>query len=117
MFLLHLKERKSLSQAAVKKVVESQRLFKHTIGHVQAGVSREGLVSSDIPSLDTFFANVHDPFDGLTSKFLQEKYFKEEIQCIVSINFKLWYFIHGIWYKNLVNSGLVSEHQKLKFKQ
>ena len=39
LFLLHLKEKRCLSQAAVGDVVSScQRLFEHTIGRMQAGI-------------------------------------------------------------------------------
>ncbi len=90
LFLLHLKEGKGLSQSAVNEVViASQKLFKHTMGRVKAGVkdclSKNGLLSSDIVGLDNIFENVHDPFTGLTSTFLQEKYYREELKCIVSM--------------------------------
>lgn len=89
LFLLHLKESKGLSQSAVNEVVvASQKLFNHTMGRIQAGVmdclSKNGLVSSDLPGLDNVFKSVQDPFSGLTSTFLQEKYYREELKCIVS---------------------------------
>ena len=56
LFLLRLKEGRCLSQVAVNEVVSAcQELFKHTVGHIQAGV-RERLAlhgdSCDIPALE-----------------------------------------------------------------
>ena len=90
LFLLHLKEEKGLSQSAINEVViASQKLFKHTISRVEAGVedclSKEAFLLSDIPGLSALFSNVKDPFSGLISQFLQEKFYKEELQCVVSM--------------------------------
>ena len=90
MFLLHLKEEKGLSQSAINEVViASQKFFKHTISRVEAGVedclSKEAFLLSDIPGLSALFSNVKDLFSGLTSQFLQEKFYKEELQCVVSM--------------------------------
>ena len=51
MFLLHLKERKCLSQAVNEVMTASQRLFKHTIGCVQAGVNPLAVAAAECPLL------------------------------------------------------------------
>lgn len=89
LFILSLKEVRFLSESAVDHVVkETQRLFKHTIGRVHAGVneciSKSGIDPSTIPNLDQFLCSVEQPFEGLHSTFLQEKFYKEHLGCIVS---------------------------------
>ena len=90
LFLLRLKEGRCLSQVAVNEVVSAcQELFKHTVSRVQAGVRERlalhGVDSYDIPDLANFLETIQDPFDGLHSTYLQEKFYREKLGCIVSI--------------------------------
>lgn len=89
LFLLNLKEVKGLSQSAVNSVVGGcQELFQHSVGRIQAGVSerlsRQGIDFSDVPDLDDFFRAVVDPFSGIQTTYLQEKFYHDHFQCIVS---------------------------------
>ena len=87
LYILNLKEIHGLSESAVQHVVgETQAVFSHTFKRMKAGVgehlSRSGI---DVPqSLSEMFASVMDPFQGLSTTHLQEKYYREHFKCIVS---------------------------------
>ena len=88
LFLLKLKEVKGLSQSAVNVVVSGcQELFQHSVGRIQAGVgerlSMQGIDSSEIPDLDDFFSAVVDPFSGLHTTYLQDKFYRDHLNSIV----------------------------------
>ena len=89
LFILNLKEIRCLSESAVDHVVkETQKVFKHTIGRLRAGVNEcivnSGIDPSSIPNLTQFLSNAEQPFQGLNSSFLQEKFYREHFGCIVS---------------------------------
>lgn len=89
LFLLKMKEKRFLSQAAIDDIVEdSCALFTRTFEMVKAGV-REKLAEAGVDSssvnLDDVFGGVTDPFAGLRSKHFQEKYFEEHLGLIVSV--------------------------------
>jgi hypothetical protein len=91
LFILNLKEIRSLSESAVDHIVkETQKMFTHTVGRIRAGVneciSRGGANPTEIPNLTQFLADVQLPFQGLHSTFLQEKYYKQQLGCLVSQN-------------------------------
>lgn len=89
LFLMQLKEERLLTQAAVNDVVSGcKEVFEHTLCHLKAGVSEKlskaGIDSSDIDGLDSVFSDMSDPFKGLESAYLQDKFISEELGCIVS---------------------------------
>lgn len=94
LFLLQLKEERLLTQAAVNDVVRGCReVFKHTVYHLKAGVShtlaQSGIDPSDIEGLDGVFTELDDPFVGLETSYLQDKFILQELQCIVSCSWKI----------------------------
>ena len=89
LFILNLKEVRCLSESSIEHIVsETQKIFKHTIGHVKAGVNeciaRSGSDPSDIPNLTQFFSSIEHPFNGLDTAFIRESFYRKEFGCIVS---------------------------------
>lgn len=86
LYILNLKEIHGLSEVAVRNVIqETQLIFSHTVHRIKAGVS-EHLSRSGIeaPSnLYEMFSDVSDPFQGLHSTHLQERFYVEHLDCIV----------------------------------
>lgn len=90
LFLLKLKEERMLTQSAVNDVVAGcQEVFQHTVSRLKAGVSRSfaehGTESSVVEEIDHVFDDVSDPFDGLETAYLQEKFVVQDLGCIVSV--------------------------------
>ncbi len=85
--VLNLKEVHGLSEIAVQHVIhETQSIFSHTVHRIKAGVS-EHLSRSGIEapsSLYDMFSDIDDPFKGLHTSYLQEKFYRENLDCIVS---------------------------------
>ena len=94
LFILNLKEVRYLSESAVDHVIkEAQKVFRHTIGRIRAGVNEcianGGTDPSDMPALSQFFDSVEQPFQSLQSTYLQEKFYREQFGCIVSFSYNL----------------------------
>ena len=86
LFLLKLKEQRRISQVAVDDIVNGcKSLFCHTIVRVQAGVRAKPAESSTIDGLDSAFEDVSNPFEGLKTSYLQEKYFRDTLGLVVSV--------------------------------
>lgn len=78
-----------LSQASINDIVKgSEEVFQHMVGRIRAGVkhrlSISGINPTEISGLDELFDSVSDPFYGLETSYLQEKFVMEELGCIVS---------------------------------
>ena len=89
LFLMHLKEERMITQAAIQDVVSGcKKVFEHTVGHLKAAVyhkfSESGFDASVIDGLQSVFENATNPFAGLESQYLQEKFITQELGCIVS---------------------------------
>lgn len=90
LFLLQMKEERLLTQAAVNDVVIGCReVFEHTISRIRAGVSQKlaqcGIDPSSIDGLDNIFNEAVDPFTGLETAYLQDKFISKELGCVVSM--------------------------------
>ncbi len=88
LFILKMKEKRFLSQAAIDDMVEETcSVVTSALGMVNASI-RGKLADAgvDLTSIDleSVFSNVPEPFSQLKSKHYQEKYFKEELGLIVS---------------------------------
>ena len=63
LFLLNLKEVRHLSESSIEHIVGETQIFKHTIGHIQAGVNdciaRSGGDPMGIPNLTQFFSKMN----------------------------------------------------------
>lgn len=81
LYILNLKEIHGLSELAVKSVIhETQSLFSHTVERLKLAIS-ENLSRSGVdepPSIKDVFGSVTDPFDGLSSTYLQERFYIEQ---------------------------------------
>lgn len=89
LFLLKLKEQWRVSQVAVDDIVSSSRgLFDDTIKRVQANVNAKlaesGVDPDTVTGLDDAFSTVSDPFLGLETSYLQEKFYRDELGLIVN---------------------------------
>ena len=87
LFILYLKEVKSLSETAIQTVISGcQNMLDYNIKRIQAGVNERlckcGLDPQDL-KLDEVFS-MSDPFDGLQTIYMQEKFYYENFGCIVS---------------------------------
>ena len=90
LFLLKLKEERLITQAAVIDVVKGcKEVFTHTVGRIKAGVkhrlSLSNIDPSEVSGLDNLFSSVNDPFSGLETAYLQDKFVAEELGYVVSI--------------------------------
>ena len=87
LFLLKLKEERRVSQAVVNDVIfEATALFSHSIQRLKAGITSK-LASEGVDvNLEDAFAKVIQPFEGLETCYKQEKYFKNYLNLVVSIN-------------------------------
>ena len=90
LFLLKLKESKQVSQVVIDEIIsEWHTLFSHTTLRIQAGVraslAAAGIDSSTLPGLNEVFDNIPKPFDGLETRFKQEKYYRESLFLVVSV--------------------------------
>ena len=90
LFILKLKECRRLSQVTIDDIVrEWNGLFSHTAHQLSARV-RERLASSGvdeekIEGLQEVFQDIPSPFEGLETRHLQEKYFRESLGLVVSM--------------------------------
>ena len=85
LFLLKLKEKRHLTQAAIDDVVEGSRLlFSQTAQRIRAGINEELAQKGVEMDVTPVFENLVDPFNGLETQYLQEKYFIEKFGLIVS---------------------------------
>ena len=87
LFLVGLKGGHCLSQAAIDDIVSScQDMFRHYNIRIRAGVQEQLLnLGIEIPELDSYLSSTSDPFTGLHSTYMQEKFYREKLSCIVSI--------------------------------
>ena len=86
LFLLKLKETRHLTQVAINDIVEGARqIFHQTASRIHAGINEKLAAEGVATDVTTVFTNLVDPFSGLETQYLQEKYFVEELSLIVSI--------------------------------
>lgn len=76
-----------LSEAAIDDVVSCFKdVFNHTVCHLRAGVSHKLSQSGiEIDGLNDVCEQIGDPFAGLESAYLQDKFISQELGCIISI--------------------------------
>ena len=85
LFLMRLREICKLSQASIDEVVIGcQELFNNTMRRVEAGIRQKvAEVGGDMDAFDDVFNGLTDPFTGLETKYLQDKYIKKEFNVLV----------------------------------
>ena len=96
LFILGLKEGHCLSQSAIDDIISScQDMFKHHNLRIRAGVQERLLnFGIDVPEIDSFLSSTSDPFIGLHSTYMQEKFYREKLGCIVSMHSPVSVFIY-----------------------
>lgn len=88
LFLLKLKEHRRVTQAAIDDIVEGcQGVFQQTISTLHSGIrsclAGHGVDVDVVAGLKEVFLDCTDPFVGLETKYLQEKYYKECLGLVV----------------------------------
>ena len=87
--LLKMKEQRRSSQVAIDDIVEGSRsLFCRTFDRLKAGINAqlaEVGVDPEFVGLEKVFEDIVHPYHGLETCHLQEKYFRESLDLIVSI--------------------------------
>ena len=89
-FILSLTERKQVSQVAVKEVIESFRdIWKRSITQVKQNLEMALSMSTDNKSISEQIQlaidNVSDPFSGIDTAYLREKFYKDHFGYLVSL--------------------------------
>lgn len=97
LFILYLKEIKCLSETAVQDIISSYKsMLEHSVLRIQAGVNERlhshGINPDDL-NLAEIFSNTSNPFDGLSSVYMQERFYSEHLGCIVSISMYCYIYI------------------------
>ena len=70
-------------------------MFKHHNLRIRAGVQERLLnFGIDVPEIDSFLSSTSDPFIGLHSTYMQEKFYREKLGCIVSMHSPVSVFIY-----------------------
>ena len=95
LFLIKLKEKRRTSQVCIDDIVEGSRgLFRLTVDRVGAGIkshlAESGVDPESIAGLDGVIHDIVDPFHGIDTCHLQEKYFRESLGLIVSVRVWSW---------------------------
>lgn len=95
LFILKLKETRQLSQTAVDDVVEGcKSMISHTVQRLHSGARAKLLtLGIDEEALDDVFNDFPDPFNGLETRYLQEKFLKEEFGLVVCIYIAMYTYI------------------------
>ncbi len=88
LFLLKMKEHRRISQIAIDDIVENaKRLFHMTIKRAGAGVRAKlaevGVDPCSVDGLDSLLEDVSNPFIGLETSHLQDKYYTEKLGLVV----------------------------------
>ena len=91
-FLLLLTEGRHLSQVAVEDVIKGcRRVWQQSLSlakeSVLSALSDAGVRSVDVPGLDASFSTVRDPFEGIDTSYLREKFYREHFNYQVRLSF------------------------------
>ena len=88
-FLLNLKEVRRVSEQTISDVIEGSKvLFGSSFCAVKASLKdslvRAGIDESAVQGLTSVFDNCPNPFDGLETSYMREKYYKTQFDVLVS---------------------------------
>ena len=89
-FLIKLKDSRGISQAAINDVVEGvQTIFSHTVQQLKASVEEKlgfsGINAGEVEGLQELFTEFKDPFDGIQTPYLQQKFIATNFDYVVSL--------------------------------
>ncbi len=89
-FIMRLSEGRQLSQVAITDVIKGCRsVCQQAVLQVREGVlstlADAELDSSSIAGLDVALSSIADPFEGIDSAYLREKYYKKHFNYLVSV--------------------------------
>ena len=80
-----------MSQVVIDEIVSGwETLYSHTTLRIHAGVraslAEAGVDIDSVPGVNEVFQNLPRPFDGLETRFMQEKYYRESLLLVVSFD-------------------------------
>ena len=89
-FLMALAEGRQLSQQAISDVISGcrkicQQTARKVLESVEKPLADAGVDVSTTPGLMDAFLNIPDPFEGIDSSYLREKFYTEHMNYVVSI--------------------------------
>ena len=89
-FLLQLREGRQISQAAVSDVIDGcKALCKKTADKMktifQLSLAAADIALEDVPGMIDIFSQDPDPFRGVETNYLYEKFCNEHLGCVVSV--------------------------------
>lgn len=87
---MKLKEHRRISQVAIDDIVQEwDALFYHSVQRLNARIREEltvaGVDVEKITGLQEVFNDIPSPFQGLETRYLQEKYYHENLGLVVRI--------------------------------
>ena len=90
---MKLKEERKLTQVAIDDVVEGiEAVLEQPVVRTKAGVraklATQGINPDTVTGLDEVFLDATHPFTGLEACFKQEKYFRDVLGLLVSMNIR-----------------------------
>jgi hypothetical protein len=100
-FLIKLKDSRGISQAAINDVVEGvQTIFSHTVLQLKAGVEEKlrfgGVNVGEVEGLQELFSDFRNPFDGIQTPYLQQKFIAANFDYVVSLTFAVSIIIYNV---------------------
>ena len=101
LFLLKLKECRRLYHVAIDDIVQEWNgLFLHTVQQLNARVcerlASSGVDADSVEGLQDLFQDLPSPFEGLETRHLQEKYFRESLGLVVRLTQKIALYWGGV---------------------
>ena len=97
-FIMKLSEGRQLSQVAVDDIIQGCREICKQMCTVKVNVVRvlsdAGIDAFSIPGLEDNLSKIPDPFVGLETPYMREKFYKQRMNYVVSCT----YYIHGKCY-------------------
>ena len=85
LFIMRLREVNRLSQSSINDVISGCRtLFNHTLTRLHAGIRQQLAETGNDVDITSIFDEIEDPFTGLDTAFLQDKYIDKEFNVLVS---------------------------------
>lgn len=86
LYILNLKDVHGLSESAIEHIIrEANSMHLHTLGRIRAKISDHLSRNSIDLDLSDVYEEVKNPFCGLDSTYLQEKFYREHFGCIVRV--------------------------------
>ena len=109
LFLLTVKERYQLTQSALDFITQQiQQMISFAVDDIDTTVrdylAEQGL--NEIPVLNTQLEALRNPFAHIQTEYLQNKYFRENFNLVVSLHMSVYTLYSDFIHRNLLQSDL-----------